>query len=181
MSLFSQQTYAPLAARMRPVTLDEYVGQSHLVGPGKPLRKMLESSHCHSMVLWGPPGTGKTTMAELIAVYTNAQVIKLSAVTSGVKEIRAAMDEAEQNKSMNTRSVANGRIQYNFSIHQLTPHAGKLLYLTSPDFTTPYHQHPHHTTLDHKPHFPLNSTGATHRRPTRRGTPPRRTQHGTHQ
>lgn len=105
MSLFSQQTYAPLAARMRPVTLDEYVGQSHLVGPGKPLRKMLESSHCHSMVLWGPPGTGKTTMAELIAVYTNAQVIKLSAVTSGVKEIRAAMDQAEQNKSMGERTL----------------------------------------------------------------------------
>ena len=105
MSLFSQQTYAPLAARMRPVTLDEYVGQSHLVGPGKPLRKMLESSHCHSMVLWGPPGTGKTTMAELIAVYTNAQVIKLSAVTSGVKEIRAAMEEAEQNKSMGERTL----------------------------------------------------------------------------
>lgn len=105
MSLFSQQTYAPLAARMRPATLDEYVGQSHLVGPGKPLRKMLESSHCHSMVLWGPPGTGKTTMAELIAVYTNAQVIKLSAVTSGVKEIRAAMDEAEQNKSMGERTL----------------------------------------------------------------------------
>lgn len=105
MSLFSQQTYAPLAARMRPVSLDEYVGQSHLVGPGKPLRKMLESSHCHSMVLWGPPGTGKTTMAELIAVYTNAQVIKLSAVTSGVKEIRAAMDEAEQNKSMGERTL----------------------------------------------------------------------------
>jgi len=75
------------------------------VGPGKPLRKMLESSHCHSMVLWGPPGTGKTTMAELIAVYTNAQVIKLSAVTSGVKEIRAAMDEAEQNKSMGERTL----------------------------------------------------------------------------
>ena len=105
MSLFSQQTYAPLAARMRPTTLDEYVGQSHLVGPGKPLRKMLESGHCHSMVLWGPPGTGKTTMAELIAVYTNAQVIKLSAVTSGVKEIRAAMEEAEQNKSMGERTL----------------------------------------------------------------------------
>ena len=90
---------------MRPTTLDEYVGQSHLVGPGKPLRKMLESAHCHSMVLWGPPGTGKTTMAELIAVYTNAQVIKLSAVTSGVKEIRAAMEEAEQNKSMGERTL----------------------------------------------------------------------------
>lgn len=105
MSLFSQQTYAPLAARMRPVTLDEYVGQSHLVGVGKPLRKMLESGHCHSMVLWGPPGTGKTTMAELIAVYTSAQVIKLSAVTSGVKDIRAAMDQAEQNQSMGERTL----------------------------------------------------------------------------
>lgn len=105
MSLFAQQSYAPLAARMRPVSLDEYVGQQHLVGPGKPLRKMLESGHCHSMVLWGPPGTGKTTMAELIAVYTNAQVIKLSAVTSGVKDIRAAMDQAEQNKSMGERTL----------------------------------------------------------------------------
>ncbi|NVK57949.1 MAG: replication-associated recombination protein A [Alteromonadaceae bacterium] len=105
MSLFSQQTYAPLAARMRPANLDEYVGQAHLVGSGKPLRKMLESGHCHSMVLWGPPGTGKTTMAELIATYTNAQVIKLSAVTSGVKDIRAAMEQAEQNQSMGERTL----------------------------------------------------------------------------
>ncbi|MDC8831139.1 replication-associated recombination protein A [Alteromonas gilva] len=105
MSLFSQQTYAPLAARMRPANLDEYVGQEHLVGAGKPLRKMLESGQCHSMVLWGPPGTGKTTMAELIATYTHAQVIKLSAVTSGVKDIRAAMEQAEQNQSMGERTL----------------------------------------------------------------------------
>ncbi|BBO27876.1 recombinase RarA [Alteromonas sp. I4] len=105
MSLFAQQQYEPLAARMRPQNLDEYVGQQHLVGQGKPLRKMLESGHCHSMILWGPPGTGKTTLAELIARYTQAQVVRLSAVTSGVKDIRAAVDQAEQNQSMGERTL----------------------------------------------------------------------------
>ena len=97
--------FAPLAARMRPSSLDDYVGQSHLLGPNKPLRKMLEAGHCHSMILWGPPGTGKTTLAELIARYTNASVIRLSAVTSGVKDIRAAMDTAQENSRYNQRTL----------------------------------------------------------------------------
>jgi len=99
------EPFAPLAARMRPVELDEYAGQSHLLGPNKPLRKMLEAGHCHSMILWGPPGTGKTTLAELIAHYTNASVIRISAVTSGVKDIRAAMDSAKENTRYNQRTL----------------------------------------------------------------------------
>mgnify|MGYP001216611773 CR=1 FL=1 len=97
--------FAPLAARMRPASLDEYVGQAHLVGEGKPLRKMLEAGQCHSMVLWGPPGTGKTTLAELIATYTKANVVRLSAVTAGVKDIRAAMEKAEQDARYQQRTL----------------------------------------------------------------------------
>ena len=97
--------YAPLAARMRPTAIDDYAGQRHLLGEGKPLRKMLESGHCHSMVLWGPPGTGKTTLAELIAHYTDANVIRLSAVTSGVKEVRAAMEKAEADARYQQRTL----------------------------------------------------------------------------
>ncbi|MEQ3640831.1 MAG: replication-associated recombination protein A [Alteromonas sp.] len=99
------QAFAPLAARMRPTTIEEYSGQSHLLGPDKPLRKMLEAGHCHSMILWGPPGTGKTTLAELIAEYTNATVLRISAVTSGVKDIRAAMDSAQDNARYNQRTL----------------------------------------------------------------------------
>ncbi|WP_334020762.1 replication-associated recombination protein A [Alteromonas sp. S015] len=99
------QEFAPLAARMRPVSIEEYSGQEHLLGEGKPLRKMLEAGHCHSMILWGPPGTGKTTLAELIAQYTNASVLRISAVTSGVKDIRAAMDTAEENARYNQRTL----------------------------------------------------------------------------
>ena len=99
------QAFAPLAARMRPVTIEEYSGQSHLLGHDKPLRKMLDAGHCHSMILWGPPGTGKTTLAELIAHYTHATVLRISAVTSGVKDIRAAMDAAEENARYNQRTL----------------------------------------------------------------------------
>lgn len=101
----TNQAFAPLAARMRPTTIDEYSGQVHLLGQDKPLRKMLEAGHCHSMILWGPPGTGKTTLAELIAQYTNASVLRISAVTSGVKDIRAAMDTAEENARYNQRTL----------------------------------------------------------------------------
>lgn len=90
---------------MRPVSIEQYSGQEHLLGEGKPLRKMLEAGHCHSMILWGPPGTGKTTLAELIAQYTNASVLRISAVTSGVKDIRAAMDTAEENARYNQRTL----------------------------------------------------------------------------
>lgn len=99
------ERFAPLAARMRPTTIEHYCGQSHLLGNDKPLRKMLEAGHCHSMILWGPPGTGKTTLAELIAHYTNADVLRISAVTSGVKDIRAAMEKAEDNARYNQRTL----------------------------------------------------------------------------
>ncbi|HEY0634102.1 MAG TPA: AAA family ATPase, partial [Gammaproteobacteria bacterium] len=79
---------------MRPHTLDDYFGQQHLIGPGKPLRLAIESGHLHSMILWGPPGTGKTTLARMITQKVNAQFITLSAVLAGVKDIRAAIDQA---------------------------------------------------------------------------------------
>ena len=84
----------PLADRLRPQTLDEVVGQAQVLGPGKPLRRALEAGQIHSLVLWGPPGTGKTTIAQLIARRVEAHFIAVSAVLSGVKEIRAAIDEA---------------------------------------------------------------------------------------
>jgi putative ATPase len=86
--------FQPLAARLRPTTLDECVGQAHLLGPGKPLRKAIEQGVLHSMILWGPPGTGKTTLARLMATNANAQFEKLSAIFSGVKEIRGIVDAA---------------------------------------------------------------------------------------
>ncbi|KGQ63934.1 replication-associated recombination protein A [Gallibacterium anatis] len=95
---FSADDFRPLAARMRPASLDNYFGQSHLVGKGKPLRKAIESGNIHSMIFWGPPGTGKTTLAEIIAHRLNAKVEYLSAVTSGVKEIREAIERAKQNQ-----------------------------------------------------------------------------------
>src|SRR5690606_16818430 len=79
---------------MRPRTIDEYVGQTHLLGPGKPLRRMLEGGHLHSMILWGPPGTGKTTLARLVAQTCDAHFMALSAVMAGVKDIRAAAEQA---------------------------------------------------------------------------------------
>lgn len=92
------EDFRPLAARMRPETLDQYIGQQHILGLGKPLRRALEAGHIHSMILWGPPGTGKTTLAEVAANYANAEVERVSAVTSGVKDIRAAIDKARENK-----------------------------------------------------------------------------------
>jgi putative ATPase len=88
----------PLATRMRPQTLDKYVGQTHILAPNKPLRNAIESGILHSMILWGPPGTGKTTLAELIASYSDARFQRLSAILSGVKDIRQLVDEA---KAMN--------------------------------------------------------------------------------
>jgi len=87
-------TYRPLADRLRPTVLDEYVGQTHLLGVGAPLRRALESGHPHSMILWGPPGTGKTTLARLIANGARAQFVALSAVQAGIKDIRAVVEQA---------------------------------------------------------------------------------------
>lgn len=96
--LFGQikPAYEPLAARMRPDRLSEYVGQSHLLAPGKPLRQAIEQGALHSMIFWGPPGVGKTTLAKIIANTCDAHFMTLSAVLSGVKEIRAAVEEAKQ-------------------------------------------------------------------------------------
>lgn len=85
----------PLADRMRPRALEEYVGQPHLLGAGKPLRQALEAGRLHSMILWGPPGTGKTTLARLIAAQCDAQFLSLSAVLAGVKDVRSAVDSAK--------------------------------------------------------------------------------------
>ncbi len=87
---------APLAERMRPRRLEEFVGQDELIGPGRPLRRAIEEDRLQSIILWGPPGTGKTTLARLIATATRAKFISFSAVLSGIKEIRAVMTEAEE-------------------------------------------------------------------------------------
>ncbi|HEY6482300.1 MAG TPA: replication-associated recombination protein A [Steroidobacteraceae bacterium] len=89
-----RESFRPLADRMRPRSLDEFVGQPQLLGAGKPLRQAIESGQLHSLILWGPPGTGKTTLARLIAQRTDAQFIALSAVMAGVKDIRAAVQAA---------------------------------------------------------------------------------------
>src|SRR5512146_1961968 len=86
---------APLAEALRPRSIDEVIGQRHLLGPGKPLRLAFESGKPHSMILWGPPGTGKTTIARLMASAFDCEFIALSAVFSGVKEIREAVQQAE--------------------------------------------------------------------------------------
>jgi putative ATPase len=87
-------TYRPLADRLRPASLDEYAGQAHLLAPGAPLRRALESGHPHSMILWGPPGTGKTTLARLIANGAEAEFVALSAVQAGIKDIRTVVERA---------------------------------------------------------------------------------------
>ena len=104
-SLFAHQISQPLAARLRPQTLDEYVGQTHLLGPGKVLRKLIENDNISSMIFWGPPGVGKTTLARIIANATKAKFIDFSAVTSGIKEIRTVMQEAEHNRQCGERTI----------------------------------------------------------------------------
>ncbi|GGE72809.1 recombination factor protein RarA [Streptosporangium jomthongense] len=98
-SLFTEQVgFRPLAARMRPESLDDYVGQEHLVGPGKPLRRAVEQGQLHSMILWGPPGVGKTTFARLLANVGDLSFETVSAVLSGVKDIRAVVERARNRK-----------------------------------------------------------------------------------
>ncbi len=104
-SLFYNEMNEPLAARLRPQSLDEIIGQQHLIGPGKVLRKMVESDRISSMIFWGPPGVGKTTLASVIARMTKAHFITFSAVTSGIKEIREVMKKAEEDTLSGERTI----------------------------------------------------------------------------
>ncbi len=104
-SLFYNRMNEPLAARLRPETLDEIIGQQHLVGEGKVLRRMVESDRIPSMIFWGPPGVGKTTLASVIARTTKASFVNFSAVTSGIREIRDVMKKAEEDTAMGERTI----------------------------------------------------------------------------
>ena len=101
LSLFDdRQQTVPLASRIRPTSLEDFVGQQHLLGPGKMLRQLIEKDQISSMIFWGPPGVGKTTLASIIASRTRANFINFSAVTSGIKEIKDVMSQAEQSRRM---------------------------------------------------------------------------------
>ncbi|MDR0570642.1 MAG: replication-associated recombination protein A [Clostridiales Family XIII bacterium] len=100
-----RQTSSPLASRMRPQSLDEFLGQSHLLGEGKIMRQMIDADAVTSMIFWGPPGVGKTTLAGVIAAKTHAHFIEFSAVTSGIKEIKEVMGKAESNRVMGERTI----------------------------------------------------------------------------
>src|SRR2546421_3551398 len=107
----------PLADRMRPRSLDEVVGQEHLLGPGRVLRTALERGELHSMILWGPPGSGKTTLASLMATVAGARFVAFSAVLSGVKEIRQVVGDADLERQRRRRRT----ILFADEVHRLNP------------------------------------------------------------
>ena len=104
-SFFDRTAVDPLASRMRPRTLSEFAGQSHLLGEGKVLRALIDGDRVSSMIFWGPPGVGKTTLARIIANRTKSSFVDFSAVTSGIKEIREVMQQAEQNRRFGERTI----------------------------------------------------------------------------
>ena len=104
-NMFEREGDQPLAARLRPRNLDEFVGQKHLLGEGKVLRRLIENDNIGSMIFWGPPGVGKTTLARIIAGMTKSQFIDFSAVTSGIKEIKQVMEQAERNRRFGDRTI----------------------------------------------------------------------------
>ena len=104
-TLFEDFVSQPLASRLRPKNLDEFVGQQHLIGEGKILRRLIESDNISSIILWGNPGIGKTTLARIIANKTNSEFVDFSAVTSGIKEIKAVMNKAEDNRKLGHKTI----------------------------------------------------------------------------
>ena len=125
MTLFDQrEEMTPLANRLRPDTLDDFVGQEHLLGPGKMLRQIIERDQISSMIFWGPPGVGKTTLASIIAGRTNAEFINFSAVTSGIKEIRSVMEAAEMSRRAGRRTLLFVDEIHRFNKAQQDPHWG---------------------------------------------------------
>ncbi len=105
LSFFNREIEEPLASRLRPKTLDEYSGQEHLIGEGKVLRNLIEKDRISSMIFWGPPGVGKTTLANVIANHTKAAFLNFSAVISGIKEIKNVMEKAEENRAFGGRTI----------------------------------------------------------------------------
>ncbi|MBE5808498.1 MAG: replication-associated recombination protein A [Clostridiales bacterium] len=104
-SFFDRDVPQPLAARLRPRTLEEYVGQKHLLGEGKVLRRLIEADHISSMIFWGPPGVGKTTLARIIAERTRSHFVDFSAVTSGIREIKQVMNDAEESRRYGVNTI----------------------------------------------------------------------------
>ncbi|MBQ1471623.1 MAG: AAA family ATPase, partial [Eubacterium sp.] len=104
-TFFSNNVNQPLADRLRPTDLDEFVGQKHLLGQGKILRRLIENDQIGSMIFWGPPGVGKTTLAKIIANRTESSFIEFSAVTSGIKDIRNIMKQAEDNRFYGEKTI----------------------------------------------------------------------------